>query len=112
MTEDELYFERWDEWNSYKCWMLCSIPAVEFYSIAEDFRGKYEDLYELSLERTQQDRMRRISIEDENRLISIERQNEEREWNRDDEIITRAHTIEIDKDRQALPGRRFTLEKE
>ena len=54
----------------------------------------------------------KISAEDESRELIVIRQEEERLWNREDEIITRAHTIEIDKDRQTLPGRRFTLENE
>ena len=112
MTEDELYFERRSDWNEYKCWMLCSIPADEFYSIAESFRNKYEDMYNLALERAESDRLRRIAFEDESRKITIERQESERKWNREDELVTRAHAIEIDKDRQDLPGRRFTLEDE
>lgn len=112
MTEDELYFEKRSNWNEYKCWMLCSIPADEFYSIAENFRDKYEDMYNIAVERAEFDRLRRIAIEDETREITLDRQREEREWNRDDEHVTRAHAIEIDKDRHDLPGRRFTLEDE
>ena len=129
LSEDEVYFEKWhvhdghdgfgrpfangrDEWQSYKCWMLCSIPAEEFYSIAKDFRVKYEHLYELALERAVEDRARRMLAEDESRELGVTRQGEERVWNREDEIITRDHAIEIDKDRQLLPGRRFTLENE
>ncbi|MBT5365372.1 MAG: hypothetical protein HOI88_02800 [Phycisphaerae bacterium] len=108
LTEDELYYENRTGWHEYKCWMLCSIPADEFYSIAEDFREKYETLYTLSLERAELDRTRRIQFEDESRGITISRQDEERAWNREDEVVTRAHTIEIDKDRHLLPGRRFT----
>jgi hypothetical protein len=66
----------------------------------------------LAVERAEFDRLRRISFEDEARIITIERQELEREWNREDELVTRAHAIEIDKDRQDLPGRRFTLEDE
>jgi len=129
LSEEEVYFEKWhvhdghdtaarpfangrDEWQSYKCWMLCSIPADEFYSIAEDFRLKYEDLYALAIERAEQDRDRRMQAEEASRLLTVTRQEEERAWNREDEIVTRAHTIEIDKDRHGLPGRRFTLENE
>jgi hypothetical protein len=92
--------------------MLCSIPAEEFYSIAEDFRVKYEHLYELALDRAVEDRARRMLAEDESRELGVTRQGEERDWNREDEIVTRNHAIEIDKDRQTLPGRRFTLENE
>jgi hypothetical protein len=53
-----------------------------------------------------------MTAEDEARLITIQRQDEERAWNREDENVTRAHTIEIDKDRHYLPGRRFTVESE
>lgn len=129
LSEEEVYFEKWhvhdghdglsrpfangrDEWQSYKCWMLCSIPADEFYSIAEDFRAKYEELYELALDRAEQDRDRRMEAEENDRQLTVTRQEEERSWNREDEIITRAHTINIDKDRHALPGRRFSLESE
>jgi hypothetical protein len=129
LSEEEVYFEKWhvhdghdhnsrpfangrDEWQSYKCWMLCSIPAEEFYSIAEDFREKYQELYELAVERADQNRTRRIQDEDANRALTITRQEEERDWNRKDEEVTRQHTIGIDKDRHELPGRRFTLESE
>lgn len=129
LAEEEVYFEKWhvhdghdglgrpfangrDEWQSYKCWMLCSIPAEEFFSIAEDFRAKYEELYELAIDRADQDRARRMATEDAGRVLTITRQEEERAWNREDELVTRAHTIEIDKDRHTLPGRRFTLENE
>ena len=129
LLEEEVYFEKWhvrdgndafprpfangrDEWQSYKCWMLCSIPSEEFYSIAEDFREKYQELYELAIERADQDRTRRMQDEDANRALTITRQEEDRDWNRKDEEVTRQHTIGIDKDRHALPGRRFTLESE
>ncbi len=127
LSEEEVYFEKWhvheghdsnarpmaegrDEWQSYKCWMLCSIPAEEFYSIAEQFRERYDDFYATALERAEQDRERRIEWEDANRETILARQETEREWNREDELVTRAHTIEINKDREGLPGRRFTLE--
>jgi len=112
MTEDELYFGHGTGWHEFKCWMLCSIPANEFYQIAEDFREKYEAEYTLAKLRSEEDRNRRIQAEDESRLITLERQSEEREWNREDEIVTRSHTIQIDRDRNYLPGRRFTLESE
>ena len=129
LTEEEVYFEKWhvheghdglgrpfangrDEWQSYKCWMLCSIPAEEFYEVAQDFRDKYENMYTTALERADDDRDRRIDSETEGRALTITRQDEERAWNREDEIVTRAHTIELDKDRHGLPGRRFTLEEE
>ena len=127
LAEEEVYFEKWhvheghdhngrpmaegrDEWQSYKCWMLCSIPAEEFYSIAEQFRERYDEFYMTALERAEQDRERRVQWEDANRDTVLSRQEEEREWNREDEIVTRAHTIEINKDRETIPGRRFTLE--
>jgi hypothetical protein len=105
LSEEEVYFEKWhvhegsdsngrpmaegrDEWQSYKCWMLCSIPAEEFYSIAELFRERNNDFYERALDR----------------------QEKQREWNREDEIATLKHTMEINKDRETIPGRRFTLE--
>jgi hypothetical protein len=129
LAEEEVYFEKWhvhdghdglsrpfangrDEWQSYKCWMLCSIPADEFYSIAEDFRAKYEELYVLAIDRADENRGRRMDAEEADRALTITRQEEERAWNREDEVVTRAHTIEIDKDRHDLPGRRFTLETE
>ena len=68
--------------------MLCSIPADEFYSIAELFRERNNDFYERALDR----------------------QEKQREWNREDEIATLKHTMEINKDRETIPGRRFTLE--
>ncbi|MDP7006559.1 MAG: hypothetical protein QF718_10170 [Phycisphaerales bacterium] len=129
LTEEEVYFEKWhvheghdglsrpfangrDVWQSYKCWMLCSIPAEEFYNVAEDFRTKYEDMYSTAIDRADQDRARRIAAEESGRDLTVARQDEERAWNREDEIVTRQHTIELDKDRHGLPGRRFTLENE
>jgi len=129
LIEEEVYFEKWwihdgddtasrpfahgrDEWQSYKCWMLCSMPTTEFHDIAEDFRDKYEEQYEIALQRSEEDRERRIAEEVVRRQITRDREEEEREWNREDEEITRAHTIEINKDRETIPGRRFTLEKD
>ena len=127
LSEEEVYFEKWhvheghdhngrpmaegrDEWQSYKCWMLCSIPAEEFYSIAEKFRERYDDFYETALDRSMQNRDRRMEWETRARELSLSRQEEEREWNREDEIVTLQHTLEINKDRETIPGRRFTLE--
>ena len=112
MTEDELYFESRAGWNEFKCWMLCSIPADEFYKIAEDFRDKYEEEYEVAKMRSDEDRIRRIKLENEARIITLQRQEQERVWNREDELVTRSHTIQIDRDRHYLPGRRFKLESE
>lgn len=126
LSEEEIYFEKWhvhetgdswdrpfaegrDEWQSYKCWILTSIPRAEYNRIAEGFRNRYDELYDMSLEWTVADRSRRVDWETEERMIYLKRQEEERAWNREDEIITRDHTITLDKDRHPLPGRRFTV---
>ncbi|MDG1837866.1 MAG: hypothetical protein P8I91_03590 [Phycisphaerales bacterium] len=93
--------------NGYKAWLLCSIPREEFLSIATDFRSRYEDLYRMTLEWTIEDRSRRIDLETASRRVELDRQAEERAWNREDEIIARDHTITLDKDRHPMPGRRF-----
>jgi hypothetical protein len=93
--------------TAHKAWLLCSIPRVEFLAIANDFRSRYEDLYEMTLDWTIEDRSRRIDLETASRRVELERQAEERAWNREDEIITRDHTITLDKDRHPMPGRRF-----
>jgi len=93
--------------NGYKAWLLCSIPREEFLLIANDFRSRYEDLYEMTLDWTIEDRSRRIDLETASRRGELERQAEERAWNREDEIVTRDHTITLDKDRHPMPGRRF-----
>ena len=127
LLEEEVYFEKWhvhdghdgfgrpfangrDEWQSYKCWMLCSIPADEFFSIAENFREKYEKLYDRALELTEEDRAARLQDQTDERALTRENLQEERAWNREDEIVTLKHTIEINKDREDIPGRRFTIE--
>ena len=76
--------------------------------IANGFRDRYEEIYDLSLARSEEDRDRRISYEDQSLRAELKRQDEERSWNREDEIITRDHTITLDKDRHPMPGRRFT----
>lgn len=124
LQEEEIYFEKWhvhegddhsgrpfaegrDEWVSYKCWMLCSIPRSDYMQIAGDFRGRYEELYDLSMSRSEEDRERRINHEQSILRAQLEWQAEERAWNREDEIIARDHTITLDKDRHPMPGRRF-----
>jgi 5-methylcytosine-specific restriction endonuclease McrA len=125
LQEEEIHFEKWhvhegndswgrpfaegrDEWVSYKCWILCSIPREDYMLIANGFRDRYEEIYDLSLARSEEDRDRRISYEDQSLRAELKRQDEERSWNREDEIITRDHTITLDKDRHPMPGRRFT----
>jgi len=95
--------------KAYRAWLLCSIPRAEFMTISGEFRDRYDDLYEKTLEWTIEDRDRRVDWEAEARMIDIKRQEEERAWNREDEIVTRDHTITLDKDRHPLPGRRFSV---
>jgi hypothetical protein len=93
--------------TGHKAWLLCSIPRAEFLAIANDFRERYEQLYDVTLEWTMEDRDRRIDWETASRQVELEWQAEERAWNREDEIVTRDHTITLDKDRHPMPGRRF-----
>jgi len=125
LQEETAYFERIDAGvaagrgcsSSYaaskavghRAWLLCSIPRAEFMEIADEFRTRYDRLYEMTLEWTQEDRDRRIDWETNARRIELEWEREERAWNREDEVITRDHTITLDKDRHPLPGRRFTV---
>ncbi len=57
-----------------------------------------------------QNRDSRIDWETRARELTLARQEEEREWNREDEIINIQHSIEVNKDRETIPGRRFKLE--
>lgn len=126
LQEKETYFEKWqvhegddensrpnaegyDEWHSYKCWVLSSIPEKEFDSIVDEFRGKYQALYAKALERIEQDRNRRIELENLKIKSEMEWQKTERAWNRADELKALDHARELDKDREPLPGRRFKL---
>ncbi len=107
LQEETAYFEH--EGAGDRAWLLCSIPRAEFLNIANDFRSRYEQLYELTLEWTVADRDRRIDWETADRRQELEWKHEERAWNREDEIITRDHTITLDKDRHPMPGRRFSV---
>jgi hypothetical protein len=87
VNEEEVYFEKWhvhegddpwgrpfaegrDEWVSYKCWILCSIPRAEYEGIVDDFRQTYQALLANSISRDEADRMRRV--EWESRIQSAE----------------------------------------
>jgi hypothetical protein len=80
VNEEEVYFEKWhvhegpdpwgrplaegrDEWQSYKCWILCSIPRAEYEMIVTDFRGTYQTLLAESVSRDRDDRQRRVDWE-------------------------------------------------
>lgn len=125
LQEESVYFEKWavhegddenrrinaegfDEWQSYKCWVLCSIPRSEFMKIADEFRTRYEELYQLTIERNESDRTRRIVLEDLVITTELKYQAEERKWNRADEELALDHAVTLDKDRERMPGRRFT----
>jgi hypothetical protein len=95
--------------KGYRAWLLCSIPRSEFAEIAKEFRGRYEELYGMTLEWTVEDRQRRIEWETNDRRAELEWKEEERAWNREDEIISRDHSITLDKDRHPMPGRRFRV---
>jgi hypothetical protein len=91
----------------HRSWILSSIPRAEFSGIATEFRGRYEELYDMTLEWSVEDRQRRVEWETNDRRTELEWKEEERAWNREDEIVTRDHTITLDKDRHPMPGRRF-----
>jgi hypothetical protein len=63
----------------------------------------------MTLEWTVEDRQRRVEWETNDRRTELEWKEEERAWNREDEIVTRDHTITLDKDRHPMPGRRFSV---
>jgi hypothetical protein len=80
VNEEETYFEKWsvhevadgfgrpfaegrDEWQSYKCWMLCSIPRADYEMLVSDFRGTYKRLLSESIDRDRSDRQRRVDWE-------------------------------------------------
>ena len=126
LREEEVYFEKWsvhegddtlsrplatggDEWESYKCWILCSMPQAEFDIIADQFRSTFNELYTQAKALAQADRNRRMQWEDTMLKTQLTWQLEERKWNRADEEIARNHAVGLDKDREALPGRRFTV---
>lgn len=126
LDEESVYFEKWnvheghdpfgrwtatgrDEWQSYKCWVLYSIPRAEFMRIAGDFRERYDELYAQAMAWMKSDRDRRIKWEDQVLSTQLKWQEQERSWNREDETIARDHAITIDKDREPMPGRRFRL---
>ena len=125
LQEEEIHFEKWhvhegddhwsrpvavghDEWVSYKCWILFSIPRTDYMQIAGEFRSRYDELYDLSMARSEEDRARRVSYEENLLRAQLKWQEEERRWNREDELVSRDHTITLDKDRHPLPGRRFS----
>jgi len=80
VNEEEIYFEKWhvhetgdsmgrafaegrDEWQSYKCWILCSIPRSEYDMLVQEFRGQYDATLAESLRRESEDRARRVDWE-------------------------------------------------
>jgi hypothetical protein len=80
VQEDQVYFEKWhiheghdragrpfaegrDEWMSFKCWMLMSIPRAEYQEIVAEFRGRYATLLATSMSRDSDDRARRVQWE-------------------------------------------------
>jgi hypothetical protein len=127
LNEEEVYFEKWhvhegsdsgvrpyaegrDEWQSYKCWMLCSISTEEFYKIAETFREQYQDLYLASTIRAEEDRERRISDEDNIRQTILTRQDEERDWEKEIQLLKLKYNTDINQSRLGLRVRRFNVE--
>jgi len=126
LEEEQVYFEKWrvhegddyfedpfaegnDEWFSYKAWILFSIPREEFGMLASEFRVRYETLLDRSLQLAEEDRLRRIELENRSMELQLLWQQQERDWNREDEVIARDHAIDLDLDRVHLPGRRFSV---
>ena len=126
LEEEEVYFEKWnvqegpdafprglaegdDEWQSYKAWVLFSIPREEFAMIASEFRVRYEALVNQAMEWAMADRARRIAWEDSTMKLQLDWQKEERYWNREDERAALEHARMVDLDRIHFPGRRFGL---
>lgn len=126
MEEEEVYFERWwvhegddpfgrglaegdDEWQSYKAWILFSIPREEFAAIADQFRSRYDSLLATAMEWAVADRERRIQLEMHQRSLQQQWQQQEREWNREDELAALEHARMVDLDRIHFPGRRFSV---
>lgn len=137
LEEDEIYFERWhvmegpdpfgrwfatgrDEWQSYKAWVLCSIPRDEFEQIAAEFRSRYNELYEQAMLWVMEDRDRRLAWEERNMDMQLVWQQQERDWHRrdqeqdrswqrKDQEIARDHSVSLDLDRHTIPRRRFTV---
>ena len=95
--------------SGHRAWLLCSIPRAEFQEITQEFRGRYMELYDMALGWSVEDRTRRIAMELLDRKTELGWMEVERQWNREDEIIARDHTITLDKDRHPLPGRRFSI---
>lgn len=126
MEEEEVYFEKWnvheghdsmgrglatgdDEWQSYKAWVLFSIPREEYAMIASEFRIQYNALFNRAMEFALADRAKRLELEEMERRIQLEWQKQERAWNREDEVSARDHAIRLDFDRLHFPGRRFSV---
>jgi len=126
LEEEEVYFEKWnvregndffedpfaegnDEWQSYKAWILFSIPREEFGMLASEFRVRYEGLLDRAMALAEADRARRIEWENKTMELQLQWQLQEREWNREDETIARDHAIGLDFDRIHMPGRRYTV---
>ncbi len=124
MEEEEVYFEKWnvqegpdafgrtfaegdDEWQSYKAWVLFSIPREEFAMIASEFRIRFESLFNQAMEFALADRARRIEWEQVEMELQLQWQKEERAWNREDERAALEHARMVDLDRIHFPGRRF-----
>ncbi len=110
LAEEETYFERWwvheghdaagrpfaegrDEWESYKCWIRCSLYRAAWERIVTRFRENYDDLYADAREHMQADRLRQREWELVYFKTALERQGEEREWNRDDEVFERNNSV-------------------
>jgi hypothetical protein len=80
VMEEELHFEKWnvhegrdsggrpfaegrDEWQSYKCWILCSMPRAEYEIIVNEFRDTYRMMLAEAVSRDSSDRDRRVNWE-------------------------------------------------
>ncbi|MDG1837867.1 MAG: hypothetical protein P8I91_03595 [Phycisphaerales bacterium] len=94
VMEEELHFEKWhvheggdsgnrpfaegrDEWQSYKCWMLCSIPRAEYELIVNEFRSTYRTMLAQGMSRNQDDRARRVDWETRMQDTEMRRRNRE-----------------------------------
>ena len=71
----------------------CSISRAAWERIVTRFRENYDDLYADARDHMQADRLRQREWELVYFKTALERQGEEREWNRDDEVFERNNSV-------------------
>ena len=106
LSEEGIYIQ--DNGRLDQCWILYSMPREEFLLATARLEAQWGELQELAvgiaMAENEQNLRRRAAESD----AAIKAMAEDRQWARDDAIVSRDHSMAVDSDRRGLPGRRFT----